>query len=146
MKKNKKPAGIIYTVKCEITGEFYVGATSDSMHQRKLDHTERATRDEKHPFAQAIATYGVDAFTWKQTDTANTTDELARKEKEYIKKHNSKHKGFNSDSGGGIKKTVYQYNTSDGSLLNMYDCLESAANSVVVFAVSVCFQVNASTP
>ena len=130
MKKNKKTAGIIYTVKCEITGEFYVGATTDSLHQRKLDHTERAKRGEKHPFAQAIATYGTEAFIWEQTYTANTTDELARKEKEYINKHDSKSKGFNADSGGGIKKTIYQYNTSDGSLLNTYDCLENAANAV----------------
>ncbi|MFD1616089.1 MULTISPECIES: NUMOD1 domain-containing DNA-binding protein [Flavobacteriaceae] len=137
MKKNKKPAGIIYTVKCEITGEFYVGATKDSLHQRKLDHQERANRGEKHPFAQAIATHDVEAFTWEQTDTANSTDELARKEKETIKKLDSKEKGFNADSGGGIKKTVYQYNIKDGSLLNTYDCLQNAANAVNAYKTCV---------
>lgn len=137
MKKNKKPAGIIYTVKCEITGEFYVGATTESLHQRKLDHHERANRGEKHPFAQAIATYGPDAFTWKQTDTANTIDILARKEKEYIEKLNSKEEGFNANSGGGFKKTVYQYSVNDGSLINTYDCLESAANTVGAYKNSI---------
>jgi len=133
MKKNKKPAGIIYTVKCEITGEFYVGATSDSLHQRKLDHEERANRGEKHPFAQAIATHGPNAFIWEQSDTANTTDELARKEKETIEKLNSKNNGYNADSGGGIKKTVYQYNIKDGSLVNSYDSLQNAANAVSAY-------------
>ena len=109
MKKNKKLAGIVYTVKCVITGKFYVGATTDSLHHRKLDHQERANRGENHPFAQAIATYGEDAFHWEQTDTANSTDELARKEKEYIAKLDSKNNGYNADSGGGIKKTVYQW-------------------------------------
>lgn len=138
MKKNKlKSAGIIYTVKCEITGEFYVGATTDSIHQRKIDHQERAKRGDKHAFAQAIATYGVEAFTWKQTDTASTTDELARKEKEYIKKLDSKEGGFNGDAGGGIKKTVYQYSIKDGSLVNTYDCLESAANAVSAYKNSI---------
>ncbi|WP_159018697.1 NUMOD1 domain-containing DNA-binding protein [Algibacter sp. L3A6] len=130
MKKNKKPAGFIYTVKCEITGEFYVGATTGSIEQRKLDHQERANRGETHPFAKAIATHGSDAFTWEQTDTTNTTDELAKKEKEYIVKLNSKNQGYNSDAGGGIKKTVYQYNIKDGSLVNSYDSLVSASSAV----------------
>ncbi|KJD31244.1 NUMOD1 domain-containing protein,endonuclease [Tamlana nanhaiensis] len=130
MKKNKKSAGIIYTVKCEITGEFYVGATTDSLEQRKLDHIERANRGEKHPFAKAIATHGAEAFTWEMTDTANTTDELARKEKEYINKLKSKETGYNCNSGGGFKKTVYQYSIEDGSLVNTYDCLQNAASAV----------------
>ena len=130
MKKSKKPAGIIYTVECKITGEFYVGATTDTINQRKLDHTERANRGETNPFAKAIATYGPESFSWKQTDTAYTIDELARKEKEYISKLKSKENGYNADSGGGFKKTVYQYNTADGSLMNSYDCLESAANAI----------------
>ena len=130
MKKNKKSAGIIYTVECKITGEFYVGATTNSVHDRELDHTERAKRGENGRFHEAIATYGTEAFEWKQTDTANTTDDLARMEKEYIVKLDSKSNGFNSDSGGGIKKTVYQYNIKDGSLVNSYPNLIEAAKSV----------------
>ena len=131
MKKNKgKHAGIIYTVKCKITGKIYVGATTDSMHQRKLDHQERAKRGETHPFAQAIATYGEDAFEWQQTDTANTVNELAQKEKDSIKKHKSKKQGYNVDSGGGFRKNVYQYDIKTGNLIRVYDCLENAANAV----------------
>src|SRR5690606_5452938 len=111
MKKNKK-TGIIYTARCKITGEFYVGATKDSLEQRKLDHVERANRGENNKFHEAISTYGPDAFEWNQTDTANTTDELAQKEKEHIAKHDSKNQGYNSDAGGGFKKTVYQYSTT----------------------------------
>lgn len=128
---------IIYTVKCKITGEIYVGATTDSIHQRKIDHQERAERGEKHPFAKAIATYGTEAFIWEQADTANSTDELACKEKDYIIKYNSKEKGYNGDSGGGIKKTVYQYSIEDGSLLNTYDSLQSAANAVNAYKNSI---------
>lgn len=137
MKKNKKPAGIIYTVKCEINQKFYVGATTNSLHQRKLDHQEKANRGENHPFAQAMATYGPEAFTWEITYTADTTDELARKEKETIKKLDSKNSGMNADEGGGFKKTVYQYSMKDGSLVNTYDCLESAANAVSAYKNSI---------
>jgi len=137
MKKNKKHVGIIYTVKCKITGKFYIGATTDSIKQRKLDHQERSRRGEQNKFHDAISTFGVDAFNWTQTDTVNSTDELAQKEKEYITKFNSKLDGYNSDSGGGIKKTVYQYNTKDGSLVNLFDSLESAANAVNAYKTCI---------
>ncbi|WP_242157358.1 GIY-YIG nuclease family protein [Aestuariivivens sediminis] len=137
MKKNKKPLGIIYTVECRITGEFYVGATTDSLHQRKLDHQERAKRGESHPFARAIATYGEEAFNWQQTDTANTANELAQKEKNYINKHDSKNNGYNADSGGGIKKDVYQYDIKTGKHIATYDCLEDAAEAVKAKKTSI---------
>lgn len=128
---------IIYTVKCEITGEIYVGATTDCLHQRKLDHQERAKRGENGMFQEAIATFGPEAFTWTQIDTANSNDELAQKEKAYVIQYDSKENGYNSDSGGGIKKTVYQYSIEDGSLLNTYDSLESAANAVSAAKTSI---------
>lgn len=137
MKKNKKQAGIIYSVRCEVTGEFYVGATTDSIERRKVDHIKRAKSGENQPFSKAIATHGIEAFNWEQTDSASTTNELARMEKEYIIKLNSKENGYNADSGGGIKKTVYQYDISDGSLIREYDCLESAASAVSAHKTSI---------
>lgn len=136
MKCRKKP-GIIYSVRNRITGKFYVGATTNSLRQRKLDHIERGKRGESHSFAEAIATYGPDAFVWKQIDSAGSSNELAKKEKEYIIKYDSKDNGYNSDAGGGIQKTVYQYSIEDGSLLAEYDCLESAANAVSASKTSI---------
>ena len=121
---------IIYKAQNELTGEVYIGATTNSMHQRKLDHTERAKRGEQGQFQKAIGTYGPEAFSWTQIDTANSNDELAKKEKEYVIQYDSKENGYNSDSGGGIQKTVYQYAIEEGSLVNTFDCLESAANVV----------------
>lgn len=121
---------IIYKAENQINGWIYIGATGNSVHQRKLDHINRANRDEKGKFYEAIGTYGEEAFNWEQIDTAVTTDELAHKEKTYIIEFNSKDNGYNSDSGGGLKKTVYQYKTSDGSLVNSYDCLESAGEKI----------------
>ncbi len=137
MKMEKESNYIIYKAENEINGWIYIGATSNSVHQRKLDHLERANRQEKGKFYEAISTYGKDVFSWEQVDTASTLDELAEKEKSYILKYNSQDNGYNSDSGGGLKKTVYQYNTSDGSLVNSYDCLQSAANAVNVYKTSI---------
>ena len=100
------------------------------MHQRKLDHTERAKRGEQGQFQEAIGTYGPEAFSWTQLDTANSSDELAKKEKEYVIQYDSKENGYNSDSGGGFKKKVYQYSIEGGSLVNQYGCLSSAASEV----------------
>jgi predicted GIY-YIG superfamily endonuclease len=83
MKKNRKSAGIVYTVKCEITGKFYVGATTETIDDRKSDHNERVNRGESGKLQKAILTFGPEAFTWTQIDTANSVDELAQKEKEY---------------------------------------------------------------
>jgi group I intron endonuclease len=128
MKNNK--FNIVYKAENKLTGEVYIGATRNSLHQRKLDHTERANRNENGRFQKALATYGPEAFTWTQIDTASTTDELAQKEKAYVIQYNSKENGYNSDAGGGIQKTVYQYSIEDGNLISKYDCLENAANAV----------------
>lgn len=135
--KETKNKYLVYKVFNEQTGQIYIGATTDSLHQRQLDHTERAFRGEPNKFHDAISTYGANAFSWEQVDTASSIDELAEKEKKYILEYKSKETGLNSDCGGGFKKTVYQYSTKDGSLVNTYDCLESAASAVSAYKNSI---------
>jgi hypothetical protein len=114
---------LIYKAQNELTGEIYIGATTDSIHKRKLDHLERAFRGESGKFHKAIHTYGQDSFTWEQVDTASSTNELAEMEKQYILKYNSKEQGYNSDSGGGFVKTVYQFDL-DGKLVASFNSLK----------------------
>lgn len=121
---------IIYKAQNTVNNKVYIGATTNSVEQRKLDHTERATRGEEGKFQQAISTYGAEAFIWEQVDTASSVDELAYKEKQYIYEYNAKDNGYNSDEGGGFNKTVYQYNLLDGSLINRFSCLTDASNLV----------------
>ena len=127
-----KNEGIIYKVTHKQSGRVYIGCTKINIHERKLDHISRMRRDEKGAFQEAIGTYGANAFTWEQIDTANSVNDLAQKEKDYIKKYDSVESGFNQDSGGGFKKNVYQYSIPDGKLIGKYDCLQSAANAVSV--------------
>ena len=129
MKKSKN-YGIIYSAKNKETGRYYIGATKDGIEKRKQDHINKASNESNIPFHEAIATYGVDAFEWQETDTAVSNDELAQKEKEYILEYNAKEEGYNSDSGGGFKKTVYQYSLEDGSLIGSYNSLEEAGKVV----------------
>jgi group I intron endonuclease len=128
--KWKMEKGVIYKVVNKETEEVYVGATTKSLEDRKKDHLKKSKKGKGYAFQNAIAIYGIENFKWEQIDTALTTDELAQKEKEYILKYNSKEQGYNSDSGGGIQKTVYQYAVKDGQLINSYDCLENAGSAV----------------
>ncbi|MDP3314375.1 NUMOD1 domain-containing DNA-binding protein [Lutibacter sp.] len=121
---------IIYKAQNTVNGELYIGATTNSIHQRKLDHLERAARGEEGKFQEAIGTYGAEAFKWEQVDTASCADELAQMEQKYINEFNSKDAGYNSSIGGDFKKTVYQYNLIDGILVNSYNCLTDAGNAV----------------
>lgn len=121
---------IIYKAENLLNGQVYIGATSNSIENRKLDHIERAKRGEKNKFHESIRTYGEYAFKWVQIDTARCVDELAQKEKDFIYEYKTKKDGLNSDSGGGFKKSVYQYSKQDGSLIATYSCLKEAASTV----------------
>lgn len=130
MKQKNKVQGVVYKAQNIQTDETYIGITINSIHQRQLDHTERAVRGEQGKFHQAIGTYGPKAFVWEQIDTATSSNELAEKEKQYILEYNAKEDGYNVDSGGGIKKTVYQYDMESRELIDEFECLEEAANSI----------------
>lgn len=121
--------GIVYKAKNKDTEEVYIGITTKSIEERQKDHLNKAEKGESYEFQNAIATYGPDSFTWEQIDSANSINELAKKEKEYILKYNSKDEGYNSDNGGGVKKTIYRYNL-DGGLLDTFDCLNTASKAV----------------
>lgn len=121
---------IIYKVCNTVNESIYVGATKISIDQRRLDHLSRAERDHQNKFQNAIRTYGDEAFVWEQIDTAQTVNELAEKEKKYILEFKAKEDGYNSDSGGGFKKSVYRYDLEEGHLFGSYNSLEEAGKVI----------------
>ncbi|MES2545499.1 MAG: NUMOD1 domain-containing DNA-binding protein [Bacteroidota bacterium] len=123
--------GIIYKVINNKTDEIYIGATTKSLNERKLDHLQKASKGIGSYFQEAIGTYGSDAFTWEQIDTASNINELAQKEIDSVFKYNSFQSGFNQNKGGGgFKKLVYQYDLKTGDIINIFDDLTSAGASV----------------
>lgn len=121
---------IIYKAVNKQNNETYIGATTKGINQRKLDHLERGKRGEPNKFHNAISTFGADAFEWQQIDTANSINELAQKEKQYILEFNTKAEGYNGSQGGDFKKIVYQYDLVTRKIINSYECLNDAAKSV----------------
>jgi group I intron endonuclease len=129
--------GIIYKVTNTLNGQIYVGTTTKKLEDRKQDHINKAINGYNGCFQTALIVYGIESFKWEQIDTANSIDELAQKETEYIFSFNSVVDGYNSDNGGGFKKTVYQYNIETGQIINSYDDLNSAANAVSAVKTSI---------
>ncbi|WP_224487873.1 NUMOD1 domain-containing DNA-binding protein [Robertkochia flava] len=125
-----QPKKIIYKVTHKESGKTYIGATTKSLEERKADHIQKANNKVGSYFQEAIGTYGPEAFTWELIDTANTSNELARKEQKYVDKFDSFLVGYNQDSGGGIQKEVYQYSIKNGKLLAEYDSLEKAGKAL----------------
>ena len=121
---------IIYKAQNLENGLIYIGATTKDIDVRRIDHIKKSNTINRNEFQEAISTYGAGSFTWEQIDTAQSIDELAQKEQDYIYEYNSKKDGYNASIGGEFQKTVYQYSIDDGSLLWKYDCLENAGNAV----------------
>ena len=135
---------IIYKAQNTFTGETYIGATTKSLEERKTDHLQKADKKVGSYFQEAIGTYGPDAFIWEQIDIASSNDELASKEIMYISEYEALENGYNSDKGGGIKKTVYKYNL-DGSLNATFEDLTTASETISVRKQDIsraCWSVN----
>lgn len=135
----------IYKAENTQTGYVYIGATTRSLEERKLDHFKKVYNNSNKPLHQAILTYGVDAFTWESIDTATTNNELAEKEVNYIFNYSKEGELYNQDRGGGIPKKVYQYNIETGMLVNTHNSLTEAGQQFNIDKKSlskVCLSVN----
>lgn len=124
-----KTIHLVYKATNLDTGEAYIGTTTRSIEERKADHLQKAKKGTGGYFQEAIGTYGPEAFSWEQIDSTDNRNELAEKEKQYIIQYNSKDKGYNSDSGGGFMKTVYQYN-EEGVLITSYNSLKEVETAL----------------
>ena len=131
MKKIENNQGIIYKVINTETNEIYIGATRNSVDERKNDHIQKSDNGKGYKFHNAISTYGANAFRWEQIDTASTNNELAFKEIKYISEYDTLENGYNSDKGGGFKKIIYRYNLN-GSLNSTFEDLTVASNTINV--------------
>lgn len=124
--------GKIYKAINKITNEVYIGVTFKLMKGRQNDHLQKAKKNVGGKFQQAIRTYGSEAFEWVQIDTANSSNELADKEKDYVIKYDAKDNGYNGDRGGGFQKNIYQYDLDSGVILSTFYSLTEAAENVGV--------------
>lgn len=96
---------VIYKATNVVTGKFYIGKTIQSLKKRRYVHEWSAARGEKargykSKFYNALRKYGSGSFQWKIIDTANTLEELNKKERRYIAELDSIKRGYNISPGG----------------------------------------------
>lgn len=120
----------IYLVWNIFTAQFYVGSTTKEIKGRILDHFQKSAKKVDNKFHKAIENYGFQAFDYLWIDFTDTTDELAQKEIYYIEAYNSVQNGYNSDRGGGFRKTIYQFELNNPKPIATYTTLEEAGDSV----------------
>lgn len=122
--------GIIYSGYNQITDKRYIGATTGDLDKRIREHLDKGVSNNSTFFTSELLLYGLEKYLFEVIDTAETKDELAQKEIYYINKYNTFHDGYNSDRGGGFKKTIYQFEFDNPEPIATYQSLEEAGNSV----------------
>lgn len=92
---------IIYKITNIQNGKMYIGQTINSLEDRWKRHKNDALNNviDTH-FARALRYYGVDSFTIEIIDTAETQEELTKKEYEWIKYYNAIQEGYNENEDG----------------------------------------------
>lgn len=119
----------IYKVTNVATDMVYIGATTLFAQARLSDHFAKARKAETK-LQIAMLEHPKECFELEVIDTAIDQDELAQKEIEYIEMYNSYHEGYNSNRGGGIQKTVYQFELDGTELIASYQSLAEASEAV----------------
>jgi len=92
----------IYCIENKLDGKKYVGLTKGTIERRYKSHKDiaRSEKSKKHHIHKAMSLYGINNFICYEIDSANTYEELCEKEKEWIKKLDTKNNGYNETLGG----------------------------------------------
>lgn len=142
---------LIYKVTNKINNKVYIGLTTTTLHQRRLEH-ERS-KDQTH-FHRAIKKYGKENFIWEILEECNDKEKLCELEKQYIKKYDSIKQGYNCTTGGETGYIQYVYKDRKGgnnpaarpiinlNTLQIFSCITEAAKFYGVSANNLGYVLN----
>ena len=106
---------IIYKITNTKNNKVYIGQTINSLEKRFNRHKTDALNNilDTH-FARAIRKYGIDAFKPEIIDTANSQEELTKKEQYWIQYYNSIQDGYNeTDAAEKSGGNTYKYKSEE---------------------------------
>lgn len=119
----------VYKITNVATNMVYIGATTSSADRRLADHLIKAS-PVGTKLQVAMFEHPREVFVLEVIDTASDQDELAQKEIDYIEQYNSFREGYNSNRGGGMQKTVYQFELNGTEPIASYQSLAEASEAV----------------
>ena len=106
--------GIIYCTTNKINGKMYIGKTMSSLNDRRDGHFNFAKKNINLCFSNAIRKYGIENFSWRILDNADSIKELNDLEQFYIWMFSTFPGQYNMTPGGdggatftGRHHTVY---------------------------------------
>ena len=92
--------GDIYKIITDFNDKIYIGKTKNGAKKRWHEHIKRDINNNQY-IHRAMRQYGIEHFSYEILETNIPENELNNKEKEYIKKYNSKvPNGYNETDGG----------------------------------------------
>lgn len=101
--------GIIYVIANTINDKLYVGQTTKDLIQRWHTHLIQGNSSQKPIHIDAaMKKHGKENFCMYVVDTADSFEELMKKEKEWIKKLDTMNNGYNHNTGGVYRKDYHQ--------------------------------------
>ena len=94
--------GYIYKIKTTASTKVYIGQTTKSIAERYKMHLAAMNMESKKTLHLYLAMhkYGVETFSIEQIDTANSQEELDKKEQYWIDFYDSINNGYNMMAGG----------------------------------------------
>ena len=95
---------IVYMATNQINGKVYIGATTQTLSVRKLQHISASKRG-KRPIAKAIRKYGEENFAFREIETEPSIEKMYEREQYYIRLYDSMNIGYNRTTGGINCKT-----------------------------------------
>lgn len=91
----------VYMIENLKNNKCYVGITKGEIKNRWNSHKKSAKgNNSSQTIHKAIRKYGVESFSINEIDQATSIDELYKREKFWIKKLDTKNKGYNETDGG----------------------------------------------
>ena len=112
-----KECGRIYLLRCKVTGQCYVGLTTNSTERRFEYHKRSALGGSRTLLHSAIRKYGAEQFELELLETVDDEMALAQREKFWIRELKTLYpNGLNTLKGGQIggahgKRTIYEGRT-----------------------------------
>lgn len=120
----------IYRIYNMFTEKSYIGSTTRDIYTRFQEHLQKSAKKVDSKFYNALRNENPIIFEIELLEEVATTDELAQREIHYIEAYDALRNGYNSDRGGGFRKTIYQFEIGNSKPIATYLTLKEAGDAV----------------